>query len=686
MSVTVEVRGVPTGGGGAPAGGDSSSGGAFGRTGAFLPTDERMIADIRREMQSRGVLLIPGSQGLQQIIGQYRQQLSNEASARVEERFQPRREALKEKKREELAKIDRQLEDFYRPGLESSNPEDRRAAEELLNRDRVLAEKRLEVRLRQESKSIDSEEAAAKSQAETELTDAIKHLTDTLEREAKSTPEAPDSYLNRLRTQQKALIKERDEAGDESDAIAASKRLAEVNEKLRRAMTGEDTTQNRGGGGWGVALSGMRGFEQFGSAAASENLGGMISGIGGAGIGIASAAGGLSLGAAATVMGIVGLLAAIGAGIQSSGARYDELSGLAAFRGTIPGDRNLKHAAGTVGSIIRRSTLSGREYRVSDLGMSETDFANEADRRIRARGMSDDWFNETYRQIGLERNYALREGSLMSAGAYDRYGIAGTEAVVRLVNILSRIQGSGVSQGDFTRVQEKLDIQQQIMGSFMSRADRPNYDIANRMVAAMSAVRGITQDSRIGSDYAVMQSALQNPMNDRMKALIYGTVEDILPGTRGRMDLIDQALRDPNQEGKILQAVIQRVNTMYGGMDTQMGYFAFRNIFSGIAPDRLRNYIQDFSNPNSEASKILLSAMRGEPTAEMDILGRKKVDEAAAQGTLLTSGITQGLKQISTDIKGLWDWLVLTNTGDGFNIGLDRGNQSLRSGWINSGG
>ncbi len=683
MSVTVEVRGVPTGGGGAPAGGDSSGGGASGRTGAFLPTDERMIADIRREMQSRGVLLVPGSQGLQQIIGQYRQQLSNEASAQVEERFQPRREALREKRREELAKIDRQLEDFYRPGLESSNPEDRRAAEELLNKDRVLAEKRLETRLRKESESIDSEEAAAKSQAETELTDAIKRLTDALEREAKSSPEAPNSYINRLRTQQKALIKERDEAGDESGAIAASKRLAEVNEKLRRAMTGEDTTQNRGGGGWGVALSGMRGFEQFGSAAASGNLGGMISGIGGAGVGIASAVGGLSLGAAATAMGVVGLLAAIGAGIQSSGARYDELSGLAAFRGTIPGVTNLRNGAKTIGSTIRTSTLGGRGmYNYADLGMSEIDFANEADRRIRARGMSDDWFNETYRQIGLERNYALREGSLMSAGAYDRYGIAGTEAAVRLVDMLSRIQGSGVSQGDFTRVQEKLDIQQQIMGSYASRVDRPDYDVANRVVAAMSAVRGITQDSRIGSDYAVMQNALQNPMNDRMKALIYGTIEDIMPQTRGRMDLIDQALRSDKNEGEILQAVIQRVNTMYGGMDTQMGYFAFRNMFPGIAPDRLRNYIQDFSNPNSEASKILLSAMRGESTAaETDVLGRKKVDEAAGQGTQLTSGITSTLKDIAGDVHGIWDWIVGTNNGQGVDAG-----RGVRSGWMNTGG
>lgn len=684
MAVTVEVRGVPAGGGGAPSSGGGGMGeGGSSRTGAFFPTDERMISDIRREMQSRGVLLVPGSQGLQQIIGQYRQQLSQQSAIQVEQQFQPRRDALTQKRREELARIDRQLEDFYRPGLESSSEEERRGAGEALNRDRKLKEAQLNRRIQKEREAIDAEEASAKSQAEAELTDAIKRLTDAMERESKSNPELPDSYVNRLRTQQKALIKERDAAEDESGAIAASKRLAEVNEKLRRAMTGEDTTQNRGGGGWGVALSGMRGFEQFGSAAASGNLGGMISGIGGAGVGIASAVGGLSLGAAATAMGVVGLLAAIGAGIQSSGARYDELSGLAAFRGTIPGVMNLGNGAKTVGSTIRTSTLGGRGvYNYADLGMSEIDFANEADRRIRARGMSDDWFNETYRQIGLERNYALREGSLMSAGAYDRYGIAGTEAAVRLVNMLSSIQGSGVSQGDFTRVQEKLDIQQQIMGSYASRVDRPDYDVANRVVAAMSAVRGITQDSRIGSDYAVMQNALQNPMNDRMKALIYGTIEDIMPHTRGRMDLIDQALRSDKKEGEILQAVIQRVNQMYGGFDTQMGYFAFKNVFRGIAPERLKGYIEDFSNPNSEASKILLSAMRGDSTVpETDILGRKKVDEAAAQGTQLTSGITSALKDIAGDVHGLWDWFVGTNNGKGEDAG-----RGVRSGWMNTGG
>lgn len=684
MSVVVEVRGPQAGSGGSAAGDGNGGGASGGRSGAFLPTDERMIADVRREMQLRGVLLVPGSQALSQIISQYRQQLSNQANTQIEERFQPRRDALEQRRKSELAKIDRELEDFYREGLQSSNPEERTQAEQDLNRDRQLREARLNKRLQAEEKSIDSEEDAAKSQAEQDLIASIKELTKALEREARDEPELPDSYINRLRAQQKSLIKQRDEAADESGAVAASKRLAEVNEKLRRAMTGEDSSESLLGRGRSMGLMNiMGGFQQLSSAAADGNLGGIISGIGTAGVGMGVATGGLSIAGAATLLGVVGLLAGIGAGIQSEGARYDELSGLAAFRGTIPGHKDLKFAARTVGSTIRSSTLGGLGgYDYAGLGMSEVEFANEADRRIRARGMSDDWFNETYRQIGLERNYALQSGSLMRAGAYDRYGIAGTEAIVRLVNTLNGIQGSGVSEGDFTRIQEKFDVQQQIMGSFMSRNDRPDYNVANRLVAAMSAVRGITQDSRIGSDYAVMQNALQNPMNDRMKALIYGTIEDIMPHTRGRMDLIDQALRDSNNEGEILQAVIQRVNMMYGGMDTQMGYFAFKNIFSGIAPDRLRNYVQDFSDPNSEASKILLRAMRGDLTsAETDPMGYKKVDKAAAEGVKLSSEITIMLKQMSGDVHGIWGAIVGTNS----TMGEDAG-RGVRSGWMNTGG
>lgn len=660
MSVTVEIRGAQAGGGSGtnsnvPMGGAESSGGGM-RPGSLLPSDERMIADVRREMQTRGVLLVPGSQGLSQIIGQYRKQLGEQAQKGVESQFQSRREALEDKARKGYEEIDRQLYDFYGEGLQSPDAKEREEARKQFQKDEELKYARWGKQIEKEEQSIDSEEQAAKSRVETELTDAIKRLTDALERESKTNPDVPDSYINRLRSQQKDLIKERDAAADEAGAIDASKRLAEVNERLRRAMTGEEGGGNKGKDGWGVALSGMRGIEQFTTAAGAGNLAGMISGAGGAGVGIASALGGLSLSQAAIAMGIVGAIAAIGGGIQQGAGRYDQISNLAAFRATVGGAEG-REGGVQISPILRNSRFAGSDiYSISRLGLSETEFAQEAERRIRARGMSDDWFNEVYRQIGIERNFALRGGALMNAGAYDRYGISGSEATVRLINQLAGISGSGVSRGDFTRAQEKLDIQQQIMASYMNRNDRPNYDVANRTVAALSAVRGITQDSRIGQEYAVMQNALQNPMNDRMKALVYGVIEDIIPGTRGRMDKIDFALRDQKNEGQILQAVIQRVTQMYGGMDTQMGYFAFKNIFPGIAPERLKDYIRDFSNPESQASKILLGSLRGSEDLRYSN-GQRLADRMAEQGTEYTAAVTQFLDSIERGVHGIFDWL-----------------------------
>ena len=523
--------------------------------------------------------------------------------------------------------------------------------------------KQLSARVSQEESKIDSEEAAAKSRVETELTDAIKRLTDAFEREAENNPDQQESYIGRLRQQQKSLIAERDAAGDEEGAIAASKRLAEVNEQLRRAMTGEDSRGGRGSGregGWGVALAGMRGMEQFMGAAESGNLAGMISGIGGTGVGIASAAGGLSMAGAATAMGVVALLAGIASGVQRGAERNTQMGNLAAFRSTTGGLEGREGGA-AIGPMIRGSRFAGNEiYSIGRLGLSDVEFSKEAEQRIRARGSSDDWFNEVYRQIGLERNFALRSGALSAAGAYDRYGINSTEAITRLVNSLAGIEGSGVTRGDFTRVQEKLDVQQQIMGSYMSRVDRPDYDVANRAVAALSSVRGITQDSRIGSDYAVMQNALQNPMNDRMKALIYGTIEDIMPHTRGRMDLIDQALNSDKNEGEILQAVIQRIKTMYGGMDTQMGYFAFRNVFRGIAPERLKGYIEDFSDPDSEASKQLTKSLRG-GSELIDSSGNRLADTQTMIGTEYTNAVTQFLQEITNSVQGIWNSITNGN-------------------------
>ena len=279
--------------------------------------------------------------------------------------------------------------------------------------------------------------------------------------------------------------------------------------------------------------------------------------------------------------------------------------------------------------------------------MDRSEFASEAARRVKQRGIGDNFFEEIMKQIGLERNLALDSGALGAAGQYDRYGISSTDAISRLVTMLNAIKGSGVDYTDFTRVQEKFNIQQQIMSGYMSRSDKPNYDVANQSVAALSAVRGITQDARLGSDYAQFQNAIQNPANDRMRALIYGAVADIMPETAGRMDLIDRAIRNPENEGKIMQAVIQRVTAQFGGTDTQMGYFVLKNLFPNIAPDRLDSYIKDLSDPNSQAGRILARGM----SSDFKTVGDKNADIFAKQSGEFITGYTALLKDISETLK-----------------------------------
>ena len=214
--------------------------------------------------------------------------------------------------------------------------------------------------------------------------------------------------------------------------------------------------------------------------------------------------------------------------------------------------------------------------------------------------------------------------------------------------------------GDFTRVQEKYDIQQQIMGSYMNRADRPSYDVANANLAAFSAVQGITQDSRIGTDYQSFQNMIQQPMNERMRALIYSSVADLFPETGGRMDLIDRELRNPENEGKIMQSVIQRITQQFGGTDTQMGYFAFKSLLPDIAPDRLDQYISQFSDTGTMAGSVLKGGIGNQ--GDFDRAGRQNMDSWAVQSTEFTTAWTKGKNEVVSVLNQILGKITGTTT------------------------
>lgn len=630
-----------------PSSGGSTPPPSGGGSGSAVPSNDRMIEDVRREMQQRGVLLVPGSSSMTQIINQYGQATRGAVNDRITERYDARREDMRSRMSADYDAIEadidkRRQEGLQRLGPNANDPFYTSMLDQQLEQERQRQYRMVGSRYDQEEEQINQEEQNERTQSETELTAAIRELTEYFNRQANQGGDAPDSYIGRLRAQQRELMQQRDSADSEEGAMAASRSLADVNEQLRRVLGGGNAQQGRPYSGLqgGLGLFNMINSAQdgdFGSAIATSGM--AVSGLFGLGTKAAMRANWVALAATALYKGATGV-----------SSNYDDLAGLAALRSTGGGGSG----SASMGNLAQNAgNLNAYGIYPSDLDISMDDFYSQAVRRTKARGTSDDWVKETISGIALERSLGLDQDALIKGSQYDRYGINITDAISRLVTVLNGIEGSGVSFGDFTRVQEKYDIQQQIMGSYMNRADRPNYDVANSNLAAFSAVQGITQDSRIGTDYQQFQGMIQQPMNERMRALIYSSVADLFPETGGRMDLIDRELRNPENEGKIMQSVIQRITQQFGGTDTQMGYFAFKALLPDIAPDRLDQYIGQFSNKNNIAGSVL-----GDGLKNQDVFTSYETNNNKAKLTVEASDMISSMSKALTEIKN-----ALTTTG-----------------------
>ena len=88
-NVTVEVIGNSSGGSAAPQ--PQPSVGSSSSSSSMIPDNSRMIEDIRREMRSRGVLMVPGTNNMSQLINQYGQNLRSDVNDRITDQFDSRR-------------------------------------------------------------------------------------------------------------------------------------------------------------------------------------------------------------------------------------------------------------------------------------------------------------------------------------------------------------------------------------------------------------------------------------------------------------------------------------------------------------------------------------------------------------------------------------------------------------------
>ena len=176
-NVTVEVIGNSSGGSAPPQPQPS-----IGSSSSMIPDNSRMIEDIRREMRSRGVLMVPGTNNMSLLINQYGQNLRSDVNDRITDQFDSRRQDIRNKYGAKYQEIEDNLEKQKQQRLASSGtPNDPfliAAIDQQQERVRNQLFKKYGQMHDQEEAALDQEEAKARKTADEELTKAIKELTD----------------------------------------------------------------------------------------------------------------------------------------------------------------------------------------------------------------------------------------------------------------------------------------------------------------------------------------------------------------------------------------------------------------------------------------------------------------------------------------------------------------------------
>ena len=650
--VTVRIQGVGAAGGGGgsavpPSGTPPVPPTPPGASGTTAPSgssisaaDNRMVEDLRRAILAYGAVYVPTNSAFKPILQTVEQQQRRIVDDDISQRYAERRADVD--KRWEAATEANNVRLQAQREAELRGVTDKRTIGRINAKwDKIEDEeqRRINAPFKAELFQIDKEESEERKEKQDELTQALQELTDAIN---KSGTLNPDSYLGQLRQQRQQAIFERDTAEDEESARAAAQRVRDIDQQIKDVTDGRVEPDEKKINFGDRVLATLMGFNQLNKGITGRNIGSTIMGAGTTLTSLFGASDETTAKTLAWLTPIAGFMSIF----QEAGQRGDQMAGLAALT---RGGESIAEARRNMYSRLwgYGEDLTGTD--IYEMGLSVPDFAASAEKRISQRGMAQNGISEAYFQEVLERVFSLDRGSLGLAGKYDRYGVYATDAITDLVSRLERISGSGVTQGNYARVQEYLGMQQDLMGNYMRFADKPSALIANRDLAAFASLNNYTVDTRTPGEIKAVQNQLINPQNDRMKAILYSVVEETMPeykgqNVRGRVDLIDQILNDPTYQGVIEKALMERLTSMYGGFDTPMGYMMIKSQLQGIeSPGRRRSIWEGIIG--GEAGRILSTS----ETASGQTQFGAKIDYSKEVKDYI-SGINSGMTELSDGV------------------------------------
>ena len=565
----------------------------------------RLVADARREMQQRGVVVIPGSQNMNTFLQQYGQQIRTNESEIIKNKYNYSRQLLEDERNEGLRGVEEWKSDEIKKIAQLNPNLSQEDLEKLFNQKygTEYRGKKAEIYGDYESasKEIDEEEKVELKSVDKELVNAIKDLTRYFQQEARGTVNE-NSLLNQLKKEHEQAIFERDNAEDEETAREAAARANALRDRIKDIQSeGEEEDEPKKRDYGAKILQMIGGVSQFSSGMMNKNIGGMVTGLGSVVTNILP----LSDENQAGAMKWLSTAGIVGSVMQQQFERENAMAGLAALLRGTNSQRKARDSMFKILSEMHKHNGVANLPSIFDLGMDESSFAKSAERRISQSGIGGaKGLQQAYYQEALERSLSLQSGSLGAAGIYDRYGVSATDAISNLTSMLIGARNSGVYQGEYARMEEYLRLQQGIMQNQLSFAGTPSYDYSNEMISRFANMEGYQVDQRTGSDIQALQNMVLNPGNDRQKAILYSVVEEMAPQTRGRMDLIERYIQDPKNMAKVQQAYMKRIQEMYGSTDTEMGYYAAKAALPGIgSAERLDAVWNGMQNPKYDIIK-----------------------------------------------------------------------------------
>lgn len=648
----------PVGGSGSSAGGSTqptptsstnTSGTPAGGTPA-MPTYDRMAQDIRREILSRGVALVPGSSNFNQLMSAIQGQQRQQAYNKIDEKFA---NDVTDTQRYYQLQQEQQLKSLEEERKKELASHPLQGAQDNINRRYDARAKdimdNITISQAQAFDKLQKDSDAEKAQVDKDLSKIAAELVQELKKQGGN----GGSYLGILRGKYAEAQRRRDNAETEEEVQDASREMADIQKRMARATTVRNPLQ-KFQSGWGtfttLAGAGMQAYNTYlqnegreigvvNQAANGDAFGAMqsnlermranYSGYGGAiGMGVGGLVGGIG-----AALGSFGVGTAAGAGIGAGiGGGAGTWIGNTAFNliygdevnqaklGSMWADQEKRLNAYNQLALVTRGNGNVADARTSlfnqfnandtegyswggltphDLGYTNSDFSIQAAQRAQSRGYYRGGANgavlSALEEDTLEKAYNMNQGSLSQLGSYDRYrrGNNATQDVANLVASLDKRGVWGMSGGQHLRTNEFVNYQTQLMEMQKSYMMHPSSEYAQRQLLAAQNVYGDALDSRGIQAMGQIDNAITNPQEGYSKAILYDVIQQAIPSARGNLLAIRKAQYsdDPEIRMKIQRAMFNRLTQIYGGVDTTSGYLAMSQ-YTGIQnPTELKNWV-----------------------------------------------------------------------------------------------